>query len=170
MKKLLVVMFCMLFLALSVFAGEEKEESVGLFPVCYKIGGQMPGAPLFKVSLLVYTPGKTVSGYGVITQAVNPPLRIVTKLHGDFTYMTVMPRNVHILVTATGYPDVRWPIHGGVGPVILPNVDLRMVLTEDWKSGTANYKYVDADGVWHEINDAPVTIVDCEDIKPGKTS
>lgn len=170
MKSLLVVMFCILFAALSMFAGEEIEENVGLFPVCYNIGGQMSGAPLFKVSLLVYAPDKTVSGYGVITQAVNPPLRIKTKLSGDFTYMTVMPKNVHILVTATGHPSVHWPSHAGIGPVILPNVELRMVLTEDWKSGTANYKYVDKKGNWHEINDAPVTIVKCEDIKPRKTS
>lgn len=170
MKKVLLVMFCMLFLTLSMSAGVEKEEKLGLFPVCYNIGTPMAGAKTFRVSLLVYTPGKTLSGYGVITQPVNPPLRIESKLYGDFTYMTVMPSKTHILVTATGYPDIHWPPHGGVGPVLLPIVHLRMVLTEDWKSGTANYKYLDAKGEWQEINDAPVTIVNCEDIKPAKTS
>ena len=158
MKKSLGVLFCVLVLSLGLTAGEKQ---VGLFPVCYEIGGNMPGAPLFKVSLLVYTPGKAVSGFGIITQATNPPLKIETKLHGDFTYMTVMPKNVHILVVATGYPIIHWPPHGGIGPVILPNVHLRMVLKEDWKSGTANFQYIDAKGNWHNIENAPVKMVEC---------
>jgi hypothetical protein len=158
MKKSLGVLFFVLVLTLGLTAGEKQ---TGLFPVCYEIGGNMPGAPLLKVSLMVYTPGKAVSGYGIITQATNPPLKIETKLHGDFTYMTVMPKNVHILVVCTGYPVIQWPAHGGIGPVIPPNVNLRMVLTEDWKSGTANYQYLDANGNWHNIENAPVKIVDC---------
>lgn len=158
MKKTLGVLFCVLVLTLSLTAGEKQ---TGLFPVCYHIGGDKPGAPLFKVSLLVYTPGKTVGGYGIVTQATSPPLKVETRLHGDFTYMTVMPRNVHILVVATGYPIIHWPPHGGIGPVILPNVHLRMVLKEDWKSGTANFQYVDSKGNWHNIENAPVKAVDC---------
>jgi hypothetical protein len=158
MKRCLGVLFCVLVLTLGLAAGAKK---TGLFPVCYEIGGDKPGAPLFKVSLLVYTPGKTVSGYGIITQATNPPLKIETKLNGDFTYMTVMPRIVHILVVATGYPDIHWPPHGGIGPVIPPKVHLRMVLKENWKSGTANYQYLDSKGNWHNIKNAPVKIVDC---------
>jgi hypothetical protein len=114
-----------------------------------------------KRAMMVYTPAKTVTGLGHITQAINPPLDIVTKLDGSYTYMTVMPRNVHILVTAIGYPIIHWPPWGGVGPVIPPNVDLRMVLEEDWKSGTANYKYVDDNGNWHEIEGVAVRSVPC---------
>ena len=158
MKKSLVILFCVFVLTLGLTAGAKK---VGLFPVCYQIGDAKAGAPLFKVSLLVYTPGETVSGYGIITQAISPPLKVETKLHGDFTYMTVMPRITHILVVATGYPVVHWPPHGGIGPVIPPNVHLRMVLNEDWKSGTANYQYIDSKGNWHNIKNAPVKIVDC---------
>lgn len=138
-----------------------KATKTGLFPACFEVGGQMPGAPLFKVNLLVYASGKTVTGFGEITQTTSPPLDIKTKLEGTFTYMTVMPRNVHILVVAQGYPQVHWPPHGGVGPVILPNVELRMVLTEDWQSGVAEYKYLDSKGNWHEIEDAPVKAVPC---------
>jgi hypothetical protein len=158
MKKCFVVMFCVVSLTLGLAAGEKK---VGLFPACYVIGDVKPGAKLFKVSLLVNAPGKTVSGYGTVTQAINPPLRVETKLNGDFTYMTVMPKNVHILVVATGYPGIHWPPHGGIVPVIPANVHLRMVLSEDWKSGTASYQYLDARGNWQSIEDAPVKIVDC---------
>lgn len=140
---------------------------VGLFHVCYNIGGDKPGAPLFKVSLAVFTPHKTVSGLGHISQATRPPLDIATKLQGEYTYMCVMPKVCHILVTATGYPVIHWPHSGGVGPVIPHNVELRMVLSEDWKSGTANYKYIDSKGVWHEVTDAPVAFVECNSIIGG---
>jgi len=143
---------------------KKAESMVGLFHVCYKIGGDKPGAPLFKVSLAVFTPHKTVSGIGHITQAVRPPLNIATNLHGGYTYMCVMPKNCHILVTATGYPIIHWPPFGGIGPVIPHNVELRMVLEENWKSGTANYKYCDAKGVWHEVTNAPVKSVICNSI------
>lgn len=133
-------------------------QQTGLFPVSYEIGGDKPGAPRFVAHLLVYTPAKTVNGSGLITQAINPPLEEATVLHGDFTYMTVMPKNVHILVTATGYPSVRWPAHGGIGPVLQPNVQLRMVLDSDWRSGVANYSFF-ANGTWHEIENAPVKAI-----------
>lgn len=136
-----------------------SERKMGLFLVSYEIGGDKPGAPLFKVNFSVYTPEETVSGIGQITQAINPPLDIGTRLHGQYTYMCVMPKNCHILITATGYPITKWPHGGGIGPVILPNAELRMVVTEDWKSGTANYKYCDSNGEWHEITDAPVKSV-----------
>lgn len=131
----------------------------GLFPVAYKIGGNMPGAPTFITHLVVYTPGRRVSGFGTITQAVNPPLNVETKLEGSFTYMTVMPKQTSILVTATGYPAISWPVHVGVGPVLTGNVELRMVLSGDWKTGTANYSYLDAQGKWHEVTDAPVVAI-----------
>jgi hypothetical protein len=134
---------------------------VGLFPLCYDIGGGKPGAPLFRVSLSVYTPGKSVNGVGHITQTTSPPLDIGTNLHGEFTYMCVMPKSCHILVTATGYPIVSWPKGGGVGPVLQPNADLRMVVTDDWESGTATFRYLDAKGNWQEVGDAPVRMVPC---------
>jgi hypothetical protein len=135
-----------------------KNQPVGLFPVSYEIGAEMPGAPRFTVHFLVYTPGKTVNGMGVITQAINPPLELATQLHGDFTYMTVMPKTAHILLTATGYPPMKWPHHGGIGPVLQPNVHLRIVLEDDWKSGTANYSYFFKD-TWHEVEGAPVKLI-----------
>lgn len=134
------------------------QPKVGLFVASYVIGTQQPGAPRFTVHLLVNAPTETVTGQGEITQAVNPPLNLQTRLQGSYTYMTVMPSNTHILVTATGYPIIDWPEHGGIGPVIPPNVDLRMVLTDDWRTGTANYRYMDAQGNWNSVNNVPVQL------------
>ena len=128
----------------------------GLFIVSYLVGNEMPGAPLLHLDLMVSTPNKEVSGRGVVTQAINPPLNVVSKVSGDFTYMTVMPKNTHILVVLTGYPVIKWPIHGGIGPVIPPNLQVRMVLNEDWQEGIANFTYVDDNGVSHVIDAVPV--------------
>ena len=132
-----------------------QTEQVGLFPVSYEIGGNMPGAPLFKVNLVVFTPARTVNGAGHITQATNPPLDVQTSLFGQYTYMTVMPNNSHILVTALGHPTTLGP---GT-PVSPPNVQLRMVLSSDWKSGTANYEYLGSNRQWHRVDNAPVKLV-----------
>lgn len=131
---------------------------VGLFIASYEIGTGLPGAPSFAVHLTVSTPAEHVTGQGRITQAVSPPVDVSTALDGDFTYMTVMPDTSSILVTLTGHPIVNWPPGGGIGPVILPNVQLRMVLTDDWSSGTANYKYLADDGTWRTVSNVPVRI------------
>lgn len=138
---------------------KQVEAMTGLFIVSYEIGGNMPGAPLFNVNFSVYTPGETVSGIGHITQSINPPLDIATNLSGQYTYMCVMPDSCHILINTLGYPIIKWPQGGGIGPVIMPNVELRMVVGEDWKGGTANYKYQDGNGNWHEVTNAPVRMI-----------
>ena len=123
----------------------------GLFLARFEVGGEMPGAPLFTVQFAVYAPDQTLTGMGRITQAVNPPLDVPTKLQGDYTYMTVMPNLTHILVVANG----EGPI-GSTTPLSGPNAQLRMVLDGDWQAGVANYRYVGADGTWHEVTNAPV--------------
>ncbi|NES99162.1 MAG: DUF1842 domain-containing protein [Sphaerospermopsis sp. SIO1G1] len=139
-----------------------ETQKYGVFLACYEISTSLLGAPTLTLNLLVNAPAETVHGIGNITQAINPPLDIKTKLDGSFTYMTVMPDNTHILVTASGYPIINWPPYvPGPGPVILPNVELRMVLNEDWKSGTANYKYLDDQGKWQTVNNAVVKSVKC---------
>ncbi|WP_066501527.1 DUF1842 domain-containing protein [Abyssisolibacter fermentans] len=142
----------------------KSKKELGLFRVCYEIGGDKPGAPLFRIDFSVYTPEETMSGIGHITQATNPPLNIGSDIHGQYTYMCVMPDKCHILITATGNPIIKWPKHGGVGPILPTNIELKMVVTEDWKSGTANYKYIDAEGNWHEVTDAPVKSVPGQNI------
>ncbi len=126
----------------------------GLFLARFEIGGEMPGAPLFTVSFAVYTPQQTLTGMGRLTQAVNPPLDLASKLDGDYTYMTVMPDLTHILVTAVGHPVLDAPVGTGV-PSVPPNVALRMVLDADWQRGTANYRYA-VDGGEREVTNAPV--------------
>ncbi|WP_437949534.1 DUF1842 domain-containing protein [Sorangium sp. So ce296] len=129
----------------------------GLFLVNYDIGTLAIGSPNLTLSLTVNTVHKLVNGFGQITQAVSPPLDLHTRVDGSFTYMTVMPDVTHILVVATGYPPVQWPPGGGIGPVLQPNFELRMVLDKGWQGGTASYSFVEASGRRVEIEKAVVT-------------
>ena len=58
---------------------------------------------------------------------------------------------------------MHWPDRRrgqGPGPVILPNLFLRMVL-QGWESGgTAYYRYQNAEGQWVEVSDVPVKKVE----------
>ncbi len=137
----------------------KTETKTGLFLVSYEIGGQMPGQPFFSLNLSVFTPGETVSGIGHIKQTTNPELDMGTSLSSHYTYMCVMPDTCHILISATGYPVIKWPQGAGIGPVIPPNTELRMVLKDDWQSGVATYKYIDNMSTWQEIKDVPVKAV-----------
>ncbi len=127
---------------------KESKNAVGLFPVTYE-NQTIPGGVSFKVSLVVSTVNNEVSGIAHITQATNPPVNITSKLNGDYTYMCTT-RDCHILVTATGYPEINWPAHAGIGPVIPANVKLRMILEDDWSAGTVTLRYRDSEFNWHE--------------------
>lgn len=138
-----------------------SETPVGLFPVNFAIGTGAAGAIAFRLSLLVNTPDKVVTGWGRISQAVNPPLDIRSNVHGTYTYMATM-KDTHILVVATGYPVADCPPH--TGTTLLPNLELRMVLTDDWASGTAFYKYRNG-GPWIEVKDVPVKLIAAEPVQ-----
>ncbi len=140
----------------------QAQSNVGLFLAQYQITTPGVGGPVFTLHLTVNTPNATVQGAGNITQTTNPPLNIGTRLNGSFTYMTVMPKNTHILITATGYPIIDFPPHAGIGPVLMPNSRLRMVLEADWKTGTAEYQYLTSNGEWKSIENAKVTSINSQ--------
>ena len=123
----------------------------GLFPVNYTIAGAIIGAPVFTVSLAVNTVDKVLDGAGRITQSVSPPLDLRTRLHGSYTYMTVMPDTTHILVVASGTGAI-----GGTMPITGTNVELRMMLSSDWRCGVANYSYRNERGIWVVASNVPV--------------
>lgn len=83
------------------------DTKTGLFLASFEIGTAMPGAQLLHLNLAVHTPGETVNGVAHLTQATNPPLDMASELKGQYTYMCVMPKQCHILVTAQGYPHYQ---------------------------------------------------------------
>ncbi|MEM7536853.1 MAG: DUF1842 domain-containing protein [Chloroflexota bacterium] len=126
----------------------------------YLIGEEKPGAVQFQVNLVLDPEHQTVSGTGRVTQAVNPPLSVSTRLHGQYKVLNLSLRAPiqMILVDAIGYPILQWPPFAGVGPAFPPNARLSMTL-ENWTTGTASFSYVDDNGDSHEVSDAPVKLL-----------
>ena len=134
----------------------QAAQNTGLFHVNYIFAGLALLEPLFVLSLTVNPRDKTISGAGRITETASPPLDVRTTLHGLYTFMTVMPDKRHLLVIASGHGPVSWPSGGAVGPVPPLNVELSMILSSDWKSGVASYRYLNAHGTWREASNVPV--------------
>lgn len=132
----------------------------GLFLAKLQVGTGKLGAPTLNLSLAVNTVHATIHGIGEITQAVNPPVDVHTRVDGTYIPILIMG-SPSLLVEATGLPPVHWPDRRrqGPGPVILPNFFLRMVL-QSWDGGTAYYRYQNAEGEWVEVKDVPVKKVD----------
>ncbi|MGB7441393.1 MAG: RICIN domain-containing protein [Coleofasciculaceae cyanobacterium] len=133
-----------------------------LFFLCYKITTPGVDGLVLRVHLSVYPAQDTVHGFGQITQGINPPLNIATKLDGCYFPLLLTGIPEKISVSATGYPDIHWPplhrsSHGGIGSVLLPNFKLQMVLDE-WQKGVASYKYKDNNDHWQTITNAKVEL------------
>ncbi|AZC30160.1 DUF1842 domain-containing protein [Pseudomonas chlororaphis] len=125
---------------------------VGLFPLSYRIGNPIPGAPSLALNLLVYTPDQTVRGTSLITQAVNPPLELPSDVWGQYTYLTVMPPSTSkILVTAQGN-------QGGPSSNSIVTFKIQLVVDEDWQSGVANYQYYNGHQ-WVSVENVPAHLV-----------
>lgn len=136
----------------------------GLFIGSWEIGSKLVGAPQLTVHLTFDAPSGAVTGMGQLTQPTSPPLNQSSRLSGDYTYLTVMPNTSHILITLTGVPVLEWPPNGGVGPVMMPNLRLRMVLEPDWQSGTASFEYLDANGTWQRVESAQAQMLSNVDV------
>lgn len=55
-----------------------------MFITEYILGGEIPGQPSADLKLSVDTMRKTETGNVTINQAVNPPLKLITDVHGSY--------------------------------------------------------------------------------------
>lgn len=112
------------------------------------------------LELLVDAVNGTVTGSSHVFQATNPPLDVVSHVRGDLIHATVQPpAKSHIVLNLEGWPVIHWPIHGGVGPVILPNYKAQISLSADYQSGIIIYQVYSArDGQWLKF-EQPIHIV-----------
>ncbi|MAX81430.1 MAG: hypothetical protein CL843_14815 [Crocinitomicaceae bacterium] len=133
-------------------------EQIGTFITSYEVSTGDTGAPTLKLNLVVTTPTKTVNGSAEVSQTINPPFNAHYEVSGDFTYMTVMPNNTHIMVKLTG---ISGPQFG------LTNFKAYLVLNDDWSSGVCNFSYINSNGEWNEIQDARVTKVSATEYQPA---
>lgn len=130
---------------------ENQVRPSGLFPLKLESVG-MPGAPIVELSLTIYTPKQQVTGLAEVTQAINPPLDLKSHVNGNLIYETVMGPGSKIRIDLNGWPELVWPVHGGVGPVIPENFHATVILDPDFSKGTITYGYrTSLTGAWHEI-------------------
>jgi hypothetical protein len=136
-----------------------EEELLLIIPRCYRVvPPNMIGSPVLTLQFSVNSQSKHLSGFGHITQATNAPLNLSTQLSGDFKEISY--QNLHLfIVEAIGYqPSSLLPS--------LPNFKLLMVLSDDWKTGTAEYEYnanpADPHSVWHVVRDVEATSIQCQ--------
>jgi hypothetical protein len=118
----------------------------------FKIGTLNPGAPFLNAVLTVPQNSNSVTGTGLLTQAISPPLRAETAFHG-FVEVLVMGGQTIQVFTLQGVPFL--PI---VGPPYVTH--LLISLKEIWgNEGTATYTYVDgSSSASHEVKNVPVTV------------
>jgi hypothetical protein len=128
--------------------GSMANES-GLFLVQWLVGNEMPGAPILQIHGGVYPPGRKITGVAHLTQATNPPLDYEFEVTGSYIIAAFMggSRNIVTLNSVN---------HGRVGE---PSLEALLVINEDWKSGTGNFKYW-IGSTFNEIRDVPVRWLD----------
>lgn len=134
---------------------------VGLFLANYVIGNGMLGAASFRMSLLINTPDRSVSGRGIVSQATNPPLNLVSNLSGEYHYQCAN-NECYVLINLVGAQP-----YFGIPPIgsDLQNTRLHLLLNDDWQSGVGNVSYLDSrTGKWIEYDQLPVKLVDNSEI------
>lgn len=137
---------------------QKKYDEVGLFHACYFIGTGLAGAPGLSVNLLVNAVERHITGVGSLF--LDQPETNKYRLEGDFNYLCTMD-NCHILATIDGYPYLMMPPGSGIGPVLLPELKLRVLFDEEFSTGIASYQYTDKEGKPHYVNDVPVRKEEC---------
>jgi Domain of unknown function (DUF1842) len=100
-----------------------------------QIGGDKPGAPAFRINLLVN--GPFVTGVGTITQATNPPVNIHTFLTGR-TSLIVFGGNVTRVIQLTGHEN---PTPLPPNPINVQQVDIVLDGLEGTR-GSGHYQYL----------------------------
>ena len=135
-----------------------QNETLHLFRASYLISNHLHGGISFKMELIIDSKTNKVVGIGQINQATSPIKVIATQLNGDYSYMCTN-NSCNILLVAEGVSPFHPLIHGI--PQNYKNVSLRMSLQEDWKSGTATYKFL-YDGEWIDSGYQKVTLIENE--------
>ncbi|KPA90213.1 MULTISPECIES: DUF1842 domain-containing protein [Pseudomonas] len=128
------------------------QQPVGLFPLAYRIGTGLAGAPGVNLNLLAFSPEQRLTGTAAVTQATNPPLNLDVDVWGEYSYLTVMQPGVSkILLSVQGN-------HGGQGSNSIISFKAHLVVGSDWKEGVANYTYFDGQR-WVEASNVPAHLV-----------
>ncbi|TWB77708.1 uncharacterized protein DUF1842 [Nitrospirillum amazonense] len=128
----------------------------GLFPLDV-VTVTPPGAPTNTLHLVVYTPKGEVTGHSQVTQTTNPSVNVTSHVTGTWRYELTgggFPGTVSVVLQ--GWPEIKWPPRGGIGPVIPENYRATLHLSP--KGSVISYDYRDAAGEWVSVGEQPVKV------------
>lgn len=118
-----VIVFFMLVVA-PLGSTATAAERAAVFPVCYRCGTGLPGAPTLTILGSVSTQISEISATGVVTQAVSPPLNLHATMRGAFIW-----DGKSVEVHAVGYSREGF-------------VTLVLILPDGWgKPGKASFSW-----------------------------
>jgi hypothetical protein len=130
-----------------------------LFHVTYAVATPAIGSPLLTLSIVVDVPNGKVTGIANITQTTNPPLKFRADVWGSFS--TVQPKPdappVNVL-TLDGSPSGQYS-------AIAETFHFHGILSVDWKSGHASYRYYEGER-WHVVDNAIITVKNADSFHP----
>ncbi len=101
------------------------EQKLGAFPGCYSIGSGLAGGPTLHLSLIFSTEDHDINGHAQITQALASPVVLKAKVVGSYLSLFILG-SPYFVIQGAGYPDLHWPKHSGIGPVLLPNLEFSL--------------------------------------------
>ena len=130
-----------------------------VFLLNLRIGENMPGGITCTLNLGVSPRTQSVEGGSVVFQATNPVTLVKSLVTGEYNYLCTMD-NCHIMIVLDGFS-----IKGENGN--LKNFNARILLSDDWSKGTANYSYL-KDGKWVKVKNQPVTAIGRDEINTVK--
>ncbi len=113
----------------------------------YRIGKNLPGSPNLALEMAVNTSSQTISGVGKITWEVSPPLDRTTYIQGNYENV-----GAEHLAQAVGYAI---PPQEPISPDPV-NFRLKMSLADDWRTGTAEFSFLDGSKQWVHSGTVPV--------------
>jgi hypothetical protein len=131
-------------------------EEIEVIEAKYFIGIDMPSEHKFIIDLSAKIPDDNLDGKANITITTTPPIKIESQLKADYKYVSIMHEGRHVLITAKGYPVGTNEDNTQLNKPADPVFHLRMIMSDNWKSGIANFDYKNSQGEWIKITDATV--------------
>jgi hypothetical protein len=122
-----------------------------LFHATYAVATPAIGSPLLTLSIVVDVPNGKVTGIARITQTTYPPLQFRADVWGSFsTVQPVLDAPPVNVLTLDGNPSGQYSM-------IAETFHFHGILSSDWKSGHASYRYYEGER-WHTVENAIMTV------------
>lgn len=124
--------------------------TAGQFVVGLQVGDFNVVSPILRLQLCVYMPQLLVGGLSTLSHSGDYPEKSSSSLLGRLHRLENPASGTSsFLIECTGYAPSLWSHVPTTADI---NLELRMVIDCDWKSGVCSFKYRDSQGHRCEVN------------------